>query len=705
MTSMKVTLFKNRYAQAGSVRETTWPEFCAKIKNVPTYSDKDDQPLMKLAIFENNSRAAGSKLLKIWGIEIDYDAGIIPMAEAAERLKSTNIEAILCSTFSATSEDHRWRAFIPLSKESNAEHRSTWVAAADEALGKIAASESYTSNQIFYYGRGGNDYEVIHCSGEYLDTLPDMIKAADDYAATGQEKPKPKPAVGGAHPTSYSDSNKLEELRSALSALDSGDYVTWEQVMFGMAGELGEAGYPVFDEWSRPAAKYDPAENHKRYMSCLGMNKTLKTVFGMARDVGWKWSRNTNSSASNYSTKEPYRQQGVKQERHQSATAGDHIKLVSGLSITPRCLEWLWKDYLPKGKLALLVGAPKVAKTMLALSIAATTTVGGKFPDGTQAKIGKVLFWSGEDDLDDTIVPRLKAMGANLGNMLFIDNANMSGQRRPFSPSDDMPMLLDTLERLEDHEKPSLLIIDPIVSVTKEMNNALEVRRGLEPVVQMAQKFKMAVLGITHFRKSKGESGLGEQIIGSSAFLQVARTVFYAVKPPDSGEQRVFFRGDTNIAGADEGFMYEVETMDADFPEHDMVVETAGVCWGEKVSGDELQEMIDPDKKSDSAPAKVQAEDFLKNFLSQGRKLQKDVKAAAKEAGITPRTLDRAKKALNINSEKEQIKNGPWWWWLPEPEPEPATEHCQSDPVGNLGDVGDLGNLQTDNRETEEHIF
>ena len=52
-------------------------------------------------------------------------------------------------------------------------------------------------------------------------------------------------------------------------------------------------------------------------------------------------------------------------------------------------------------------------KTTTAMDFAATVTVGGQWPDGSPASAGNVLIWSGEDAIDDTLLPRFMAAGGD----------------------------------------------------------------------------------------------------------------------------------------------------------------------------------------------------------------------------------------------------------------------------------------------------
>ncbi len=664
--SMEWTYFRNLRANQGELRTSSWLEFCDMIRHAEHYGAKNEQPLLKLGSYENNSRAPDSQLIKISGIEVDYDAGKVTLAEAQQRVSAAKIEAFFCSTYNSKPEQPKWRLFVPLSQATDAIHRASWVAAINQVIGNIAAKESFTPKQIFFFGRGDGDYQTVHCQGEYLNRIPAMQAIADDYMLNGQAPPKPKPATHINH-FAHADNDELARLERALSVLDSADTDTWTEAMFGIAGSLGEAGYSTFDTWSASAPNYNAAQNRKRYLSCIGSTKTVATVFSMANQVDRDWNKSDKTQRSHALSQQAgyHYQPDIKHQRQQGQSEGSHVKLVAASLIAPKRLEWLWPENIPKNALSLFVGMPKTGKTMLLIMIVAIVSSGGKYPDGTQATIGKVLFWTGEDDIQDTILPRLKAAGANLDNVMFVNDTVSDGECHPFSPADDMALLLDTIERMQ--EKPVLLVVDPIVSVVKEMNNALEVRRGLEPLRTIAQNYKMAVVGITHFRKSRGESGLGEQIIGSSAFLQVPRVVFYTLKVPDSDGQCVFFRGDTNMAASDCGFTYAIESTEADFPEHQMVIDTATVTWGSRIEGDDLQMLISPDGRGDSAPARLAAEDMLKAFLAGGEQLKEEIDHEAKRQGITTISLTRAKKALGIKHrkrKKSESSPGKSVWYL-----------------------------------------
>src|SRR5262249_39371673 len=93
-------------------------------------------------------------------------------------------------------------------------------------------------------------------------------------------------------------------------------------------------------------------------------------------------------------------------------SAGDVVCLDT---VQPERVDWLWKPYLPLGKLALLEGDPGTGKSTLTATLAAHVTTGRPFPGeaGTDREPCNVLFLQSEDGLADTALPRFLAVGAD----------------------------------------------------------------------------------------------------------------------------------------------------------------------------------------------------------------------------------------------------------------------------------------------------
>jgi putative DNA primase/helicase len=116
--------------------------------------------------------------------------------------------------------------------------------------------------------------------------------------------------------------------------------------------------------------------------------------------------------------------------------------LIRGDTIRPEAIAWIWDGFLAAGKMHVLAGAPGTGKTTIAVALAATVTIGGRWPDGSRCEAGDALIWSGEDSPADTLAPRLIASGADMSRVHFVGPAVTNLERRPFDPATDFPALI-----------------------------------------------------------------------------------------------------------------------------------------------------------------------------------------------------------------------------------------------------------------------
>lgn len=338
--------------------------------------------------------------------------------------------------------------------------------------------------------------------------------------------------------------------------------------------------------------------------------------------------------------------------------ASDGVILTRGSDVKMEPIDWLWRDWLACGKLHLLAGAPGQGKTTIALSLAATVTSGGRWPDGSRCPVGSALIWSGEDDPADTLAPRLKAMGADMERVYFVAGARVDGEVQPFDPARDLIQLAAAVEHIGDVR---LIVVDPIVSaVAGDSHKNAEVRRALEPLVRMAAAAGAAVVGITHLSKGTAGRDPTERVTGSIAFTAVVRVVLLAakVKGEDGEDRRVLARSKSNIGPDEGGFVYALEQTEA-IPG----VQASAVRWGEAVEGSarELLAESDTDRDDEEGSAKGRAEAWLIELLAGGAISSKQVQADAKEAGLSWATVRRAADSLNVARIKDGLRGG-WYW-------------------------------------------
>lgn len=356
---------------------------------------------------------------------------------------------------------------------------------------------------------------------------------------------------------------------------------------------------------------------------------------------------------------------------HQTNAIHDGVVLVCGSSLTPQSVAWVWEYWLAQGKLHVLAGAPGQGKTTIALAFAATLTIGGRWPDGTRCTAGNVLIWSGEDDPSDTLLPRLIAMGADRDRIFFVTGARVGGELVTFDPARDMHQLLRAIEKIGGI---SLLIVDPIVSaVAGDSHKNTEVRRALQPLVDLAASCQCAVLGISHFSKGGQGQDPTQRVVGSIAFSAVARVVLVAakVKSEDGTDRRILARSKSNLGPDDGGFEYHIEQTEP-LPG----IQASYIAWGAAVAGTARELLTDPNETDEegSTSHASDAVEMLKSELSADHWTPFDTcTQPLKDAGFTKMQIWKASKKLNVRRQKVGMDKG-WQWRLNGVSPEDSAE-------------------------------
>jgi hypothetical protein len=315
--------------------------------------------------------------------------------------------------------------------------------------------------------------------------------------------------------------------------------------------------------------------------------------------------------------------------------------------VPPEQVEWLWRERIAIGKLTLLVGDPGQGKSFLTLDIAARVSRGAAWPDAPKEPqpAGDVILLTAEDDLSDTVRPRLDSHAADVSRIIaiqgtkFVDEAD--DQQRMVNLTTD----LDSIRRvIQSANKPRAIIIDPVsayLGKTDSHKNA-EVRGVLAPLSSLAAELRVAVIAVSHLRK--GDGAALYRTMGSLAFVAAARSAWVVCRDEADQKRRLMLSLKTNIAPEIGGLAFAI----LPHGEHGAPV----VCWESEPVSDVADDVIGPKRRKPGPEAteREAAADWLREQLAKGPRAARAILDDGKAEGFSRRTLYRAFEIVGAKS-------------------------------------------------------
>ena len=312
----------------------------------------------------------------------------------------------------------------------------------------------------------------------------------------------------------------------------------------------------------------------------------------------------------------------------------DSVKIIrmSDVELTP--VDWLWKPYLPFGKLSVLQGNPGEGKTYFAMHLAAACTNGKLLPNMERIEPFNVIYQTAEDGLGDTVKPRLIEAGADLDRVLVIDDSEVQ-----------LTLSDERIEKAIVENNARLVIIDPIqayLGADVDMNRANEVRPIFMRLGQVAQRTGCAILLIGHLNKAAGMQSL-QRGLGSIDIAAAVRSVMFIGKLKHDPTMRILTHEKSSLAPPGVSLAFSLG-------------DEGGFRWfGEyDITADEMLSGIEPQRETKTQ----QAKDLICTLLAGGKQvLSEDIDKAALERGIPGRTVRDAKRELG-DALKSKIGEG-----------------------------------------------
>jgi putative DNA primase/helicase len=303
--------------------------------------------------------------------------------------------------------------------------------------------------------------------------------------------------------------------------------------------------------------------------------------------------------------------------------------------------------------------------------IMATITRGRTWPcNEGSTPIGNVILLTAEDDINDTIIPRLLAADADLTRVTIVKMMRDANGPRMFSLISDLGALRQKVLEIGDVR---MILIDPISSYLGigkiDSFRATDVRAVLGPLKELAAELNLTVLGILHFNKKVDITNVLLRISDSLAFGAAARHVYGIVNDPDN-HRKLFVKGKNNLAPPEQktlAFTSSEREVGTD-KQTGTPIRAPYIVWDPEPVDITATEAMQAAAENKSPGAREHAKHFLEALLTPDPVGSKDVHEAAHENGISERTLRRAKDDLGI----EIKKDGPvvkdertWRWHLP----------------------------------------
>ena len=320
--------------------------------------------------------------------------------------------------------------------------------------------------------------------------------------------------------------------------------------------------------------------------------------------------------------------------------------------VVPERVTWLWSARVPFGKLTVLDGDPGLGKSTLSLELAARVSRGLPLPGDETAAYGPsgVVLLSAEDDLADTIRPRLDAAGADVTRVLALRTVPNGEDDLPPSIPDDLDYIHAAIRRVD----AKLLIVDPLMAFlngTVDAHKDQQVRRALHRLSNLAEDTGVAIIVVRHLNKASGGNPLYRGG-GSIGIVGAARSGLLVARDPDDEHRRVIASTKCNLAAEPPSIAFHLE-------QHD---DASRIVW-DGVSDHGAAALLATPIDADERTARDDARVFLMSVLGNGPMPAREVERLATEAGVSKRTLHRAKSEAKVRSIKGYSG---WTWELPE---------------------------------------
>lgn len=327
--------------------------------------------------------------------------------------------------------------------------------------------------------------------------------------------------------------------------------------------------------------------------------------------------------------------------------------LVWGSSTEPTRINWLWPGLLPADALTVVQGRKGSGKSSLCAAMAAAVSGGPVPPGWTGRRDGRVAWYCPEESWEAAILPRLLAAGASADRVCRLRLSDGEGRPRPLS----LPRDCDALRSVLRMGEIALLVIDPYgscIGVGLSVNQDQHVRLAFEPLLDVLWECSCASIVTQHLRK--GTSGdVTEHGAGSGAIVNLSRSCLRLDRHPHERERYLLSSVARNFGRPLPSQVYALRDGGNELAKvdwlgvSDMDADTIAEGRGSEAERDEWSE----------------ADRLLALLIRNSWVCVSQILREAEAAGVSPRTLRKAKARLQIPSRRKQQGQEGFWEWGP----------------------------------------
>lgn len=332
---------------------------------------------------------------------------------------------------------------------------------------------------------------------------------------------------------------------------------------------------------------------------------------------------------------------------------------------------------IPVGSMSIWAGRPGAGKSTSGRWFAAQVSR-GILPGCWYGTPHNVAYIAGEESLKYNVIPSLVAAGADMKRIL---NPQVSFQAPdgiheivPLVPEKDMRELTALLKA----RGVKVVVVDPLMEYMGGGNIDIykndQVRAKVKPWAKLAEDIDGIVIAIMHLNKS-GNGDVVAGINGSSAFGEVARSIFGFAKDPNSEEgDRVMSQEKNSIGNEGAAWTYRIEGKEITNSQGKKGSFGTFVMVGdsEKTVGEVLRELPTGSDSDDRSEVEAIVLDYLES--QGGTAPAGDVLKVTRAAGLSDSTVKNSRKKIGVKTVKAGM-NGGWVWTI-----DPASEYFSKVP-------------------------